>query len=147
MRMPKDGNANPCENRVQKPMAEYQIGAKREDVVMVGNDQAIKFLGEDARVLSTPQMILLMERTCRNLILGMIDPGCDTVGTHVNVAHCAAAPMGATLTFSAELIAMNNRRAEFRVQATLGEKVIGEGTHQRTVIEIARFAEKVKSAG
>jgi predicted thioesterase len=127
-------------------MPEYQPGAKRQDVVVVGNEQAIKFLGADARVLSTPQMILLMERTCRNLILGMIDPGCDTVGTHVNVSHCAAAPIGATITFSAELVAVNDRRAEFKVQATMGEKIIGEGTHQRTVIEIARFADKVKSA-
>jgi predicted thioesterase len=126
-------------------MPEYQLGAKREDIVEVGNDHAIKFLGAEARVLSTPQMILLMERTCRNLILGMIDPGSDTVGTHVNVSHCAAAPMGSQITFSAELIAVNNRRADFKVKATLGDKVIGEGTHQRAVIDITRFAEKVKA--
>ena len=134
-----------CENRLHKPMAEYQIGATREDVVEVGNDQAIRFLGAEARVLSTPQMILFMERTCRNLILAMMDPGHDTVGTHVNVAHCAAAPLGSTLTFSAELTAVNNRRAEFNVKAALGEKVIGEGTHQRAIIEIARFTDKVKA--
>jgi predicted thioesterase len=128
-------------------MPDFQIGAKREDVVEIGNDQAIKFLGSDARVLSTPQMILFMERTCRNLILGMIDPGSDTVGTHVNVSHSAAAPMGSKVTFSAELLAVNNRRADFKVEARLGDKIIGEGTHQRTVIEISRFAEKVKSGG
>jgi predicted thioesterase len=128
-------------------MAEFQIGATREDVVEVGNDQAIKFLGVEARVLSTPQMILFMERTCRNLILSMIDPGYDSVGTHVNVSHCAAAPIGARVTFSAELIAVNNRRADFKVSAKLGDKVIGEGTHQRAVIEITRFADKVKAAG
>ena len=90
-------------------------------------------------------MILFMERTCRNLILSMLDPGHDTVGTHVNVAHLAAAPVGSKITFAAELIAMRERRAEFRVRATLGEKVIGEGTHQRAVVNIARFAEKVKN--
>jgi len=127
-------------------MAQFQIGAKRDDVVEVGNDQAIKFLGAEARVLSTPQMILFMERTCRNLILGMIDSGCDTVGTHVNVSHCAAAPIGSSVTFHAELLAVNNRRAEFRVEAKLGDKVIGEGTHQRTIIDISRFADKVKGA-
>jgi predicted thioesterase len=128
-------------------MPEYQIGATREDVVEVGNDQAIKFLGEEARVLATPQMILFMERTCRNLILSMIDPGNDSVGTHVNVSHCAAAPLGSKLTFSAELIAVNNRRADFKVKAMLGDRVIGEGTHQRAIIEISRFADKVKAAG
>jgi fluoroacetyl-CoA thioesterase len=129
-------------------MAEYQIGSKREEIVEVGHDQAIKFLGpEGPRVLSTPQMILFMERTCRNLILAMVDPGNDTVGTHVNVSHCAAAPMGARVAFTAELLAVNNRRAEFRVEARYGEKVVGEGTHQRAIIEISRFAEKVRNAG
>ena len=128
-------------------MADYQIGAKREEVVEVGNDNAIKFLGtEGARVLSTPQMILCMERTCRNLILSMVDPGHDTVGTHVNVWHRAAAPMGVKVTFLAELLAVNDRRAEFRVEARLGEKIVGEGTHQRAIIEVARFAEKVKNS-
>lgn len=129
-------------------MADYQTGAKREEVVEVGNDNAIRFLGpEGPRVLSTPQMILFMERACRNLILSMVDPGHDTVGTHVNVSHCAAAPMGSKVIFLAELMAVNNRRAEFRVEARLGEKIVGEGTHQRAVIEIARFAEKVKNSG
>ena len=129
-------------------MADYQIGAKREEVVEVGNDNAIRFLGtEGARVLSTPQMILCMERTCRNLILSMLDPGHDTVGTHVNVWHRAAAPMGATVIVFAELLAVNDRRAEFRVEARLGEKIVGEGTHQRAIIDTARFAEKVKSGG
>ena len=129
-------------------MADYQIGAKREEVIEVGNDNAIRFLGtEGARVLSTPQMILCMERTCRNLILFMLDPGHDTVGTHVNVWHRAAAPLGAKVTVSAELLAVNDRRAEFRVEARLGEKIVGDGTHQRAIIDTARFAEKVKNSG
>jgi fluoroacetyl-CoA thioesterase len=129
-------------------MADYQIGAKREEAVEVGNDNAIKFLGtEGARVLSTPQMILCMERTCRNLILSMLDPGHDTVGTHVNVSHRSAAPLGVKVTVFAELLAVNNRRAEFRVEARFGEKIVGEGTHQRAIIDTARFAEKVKNSG
>ena len=126
-------------------MAEYQIGATREEVLEVGTDNAIQFLGLDsARVLSTPQMILCMERMCRNLILPMLDPGHDTVGTHVNVWHRSAAPMGTKVTFRGELLSVNNRRAEFRVEARLGEKIVGEGTHQRAVIDTARFAEKTK---
>jgi len=132
-------------------MADYQIGAQRKEVVEVGNDSAIRFLGaEGARVLSTPQMILFMERTCRNLILSMVDPGHDTVGTHVDVWHRAAAPMGSKITILVELMAVNGRRAEFRVEARLGEngeKIIGEGIHQRAIIEVARFAEKVTNTG
>jgi len=65
------------------------------------------------------------------------------VGTHVCVSHQAAAPMGASVTFRAELLAVNSRRAEFRVRAQMGEKVIGEGTHQRAIIHIRQFGEKV----
>ena len=127
-------------------MPNYQIGARREEVLQVGHDNAIKFLGADGpRVLSTPQMILFMERACRNLILPMLEPGHDTVGTHVNVSHCAAAPMGSTVIFGAELAKVTNRRVEFRVKARLGEKMVGEGTHERAVIEVRRFAEKVKA--
>jgi fluoroacetyl-CoA thioesterase len=127
-------------------MADYQIGARREDAVEVGNDNAITFLGPAGpRVLSTPQMILFMERTCRNLILPMLEPGSDSLGTHVNVSHCAAAPMGSSVIFSGEIIGVNNRRVEFRVQAKLGDTLIGEGTHERTVIDVARFAEKMRN--
>lgn len=127
-------------------MPDYQIGARREEVLQVGNDNVIKFLGVDGpRILSTPQMILFMERTCRNLILPMLDPGHDTVGTHVNVSHCAAAPIGSTVTFAAELVKVTNRRVEYRVEARLGEKMIGEGTHQRAIIEVKRFTEKVQA--
>jgi fluoroacetyl-CoA thioesterase len=126
-------------------MPDYRIGATHQEIVVVGNENAIKFLGpEGPRVLSTPQMILNMERACRNLILPMLDEGHDTVGTHVNVSHAAAAPMGASVAFTAELLAINNRRAEFRVSARMGEKVIGEGTHQRAIIHIRQFGEKVQ---
>jgi len=128
-------------------MADYRIGATREEVLEVGSDNAIQFLGlEGARVLSTPQMILCMERMCRNLILPMLDPGHDTVGTHVNVWHRSAAPMGSKVTFRGELLSVNNRRAEFRVEARLGEKIVGEGTHQRAVIDTERFAERARTS-
>lgn len=126
-------------------MTELRIGAAREETIVVGNDHAITFLGpEGPRVLSTPRMIGFMEGTCRNLVLGMLEPGNDTVGTHVNVYHRAAAPMGATVKFSAELTAVEKRRVQFNVKATMGETVIGEGTHERAVIEVKRFREKVE---
>lgn len=131
--------------RESSAMAQYEIGAKREESLRVANEHAITFLGaEGPRVLSTPQMILHMERVCRNLILGMLDPGHDTLGTHVNVSHCAAAPLDSTVVFTAALLAVNDRRVEFRVEARLGDKIVGEGTHQRAIINVARFAEKLK---
>lgn len=119
------------------------IGARREDSITVGEANAIDFLGQSARVLSTPQMISQMERTCRNLALPMMEPGFDTVGTRVNISHLAAARMGAVVRFVAEVTAVSARRVEFRVEAWRGETLMGEGAHERAVVNVARFAARV----
>jgi predicted thioesterase len=125
-------------------MANIPIGTTGEEKLLVTSEVAISFLGmEGARVLSTPHMIGYMERTCRDTVLPLLDPGYDTVGTHVNVAHLAAAPMGMTVTFRAEITAVNERRVEFRVEAWDEKEKIGEGTHQRTIINVAKFATKL----
>ena len=124
-------------------MPDIPIGTTGEYETLVSDDIAISFLGvAGARVLSTPQMIGLMERTCRDTVLPLLENGYDTVGTHVNVAHLAAAPMGSKVRFRAEVIGVNERRIEFRVEAATASEKIGEGTHQRTIINVARFAAK-----
>ena len=127
-------------------MQAIEIGAQREEVVRVDGNNAISFLGlEAARVLSTPHMIGYMERTSRNLVFPMLEAGFDTVGTLVNIAHIGAAPMGSDVTFQAAIESVDNRRVNFRVAAFHANGKIGEGTHQRFIINVARFAEKLKS--
>jgi fluoroacetyl-CoA thioesterase len=126
------------------------IGAKGEQTVLVTSEIAISFLElEAARVLSTPNMIRLMEVTCRNTVLPLLDPGHDTVGTHVNVAHLAAAPIGMNVTFTAEVIGVEGRRITFKVVAFDEKEKVGEGTHERGIINIAKFAARLteKSSG
>ena len=127
------------------------IGTKGEKRVPVTADNAISFLGAAGpRVLATPNMIGLMERTCRDTVLPQLAPGFDTVGTHVNVFHLAAAPMGATVHVTAEIAAVADRRVEFRVEAWDEKEKIGEGTHQRAIINVAKFAARMaakRSAG
>jgi predicted thioesterase len=125
-------------------MANIPIGTSGEEKLLVSNEVAINFLGmEGARVLSTPHMIGFMERTCRDTVLPLLDAGHDTVGTHVNVAHLAAAPMGMTVTFRAEVTGVNERRIEFRVEAWDEKEKIGEGTHERAIINVAKFATRL----
>ena len=122
-------------------MAEIPVGTKGEFSTVVTKDITVNFLGmEDARVLSTPHMIGLMEKTCRDTVLPLLDTGYDTVGTHVNVAHLAAAPLGSRVTFHVEVTGVDRRRLEFRVQAATEQEAVGEGTHQRTIINVAKFA-------
>src|SRR5450755_3137255 len=122
-------------------MANIPIGTAGEETLLVTGEVAIDFLGvEGGRVLSTPHMILYMERTCRQTVFPLLDPGYDTVGTHVNVAHLAAAPMGMTVTFRAEVTGVSERRVQFRVEAWDEKEKIGEGTHERGIINVAKFA-------
>jgi fluoroacetyl-CoA thioesterase len=125
-------------------MADTPIGTRGEKVVLVTSENAIKFLGrEDARVLSTPHMIGYMEITCRDTVLPLLDSGHDTVGTQVNVSHLAATPIGMTVRFLAEVTAVDGRRIQFRVEAWDEKEKIGEGTHERAIVNVARFATRL----
>jgi fluoroacetyl-CoA thioesterase len=125
-------------------MADIPIGTKSEQILLVTSDVAINFLGaEGPRVLSTPHMIGFMEHTCRNAVLPLLEPGHDTVGTHVNVFHIAAAPIGMTVTFTAEVTGVDGRRIQFRVEARDEKEKIGEGTHERAIINVAKFATRL----
>jgi len=125
-------------------MANIPIGTASEQKVLVTSEVAISFLGlEGARVLSTPNMIRYMESTSRNTVLPLLEPGHDTVGTHVNVYHLAAAPMGTTVTFRSEVTAVDGKRVQFKVEAWDEKEKIGEGTHERAIINIAKFATRM----
>jgi predicted thioesterase len=127
-------------------MAEIPIGTKLEQTLVVDEEVAINFLGvEGARVLATPWMICWMERTCRSAVLPFLDPGHDTVGTHVDVYHLAATPMGMSVKFTAEVTAVNDRRIQFKVEAWDEKQKAGEGTHERAVINVARFTAKMQA--
>jgi predicted thioesterase len=88
-------------------------------------------------------MIGFMERTCRDTVFPLLDPGHDTVGTHVNIAHLAAAPIGMTVTFSCEITGVADRRIQFRVEAWDEKEKIGEGAHERAIINIEKFAARL----
>jgi len=125
-------------------MANIPIGTTGEEIRLVTTENAISFLGnEGARVLSTPHMIGLMEWTCRNTVKPLLDEGYDTVGTHVNVAHLGAAPIGMAVTFTAEVLAVTEKRVTFKVEARDEKGKIGEGTHERAIINVAKFAARM----
>ncbi len=127
-------------------MDRIEIGATREEKVEVTDENAIQFLGlAGARVLSTPHMIGYMERTARNLVLPMLDAGDDSVGTVVHVSHLSGAPLGSEVTFRAEIVAVDGRRVNFKVSAVDHQQIVGEGMHERFVVTVATFAEKMKA--
>ena len=125
-------------------MANIPIGTKGEERLLVTSEVAIDFLGlENARVLSTPNLIQHLEMTARNSIKPLLGSGFDSVGTHVNVAHLAATPMGMNVTFRSEVLSVSDRRVNFKVEAFDEKEKIAEGTHERAVVDIPRFATRI----
>jgi predicted thioesterase len=125
-------------------MHNIPIGTKREERLLVTSEVAIDFLGlEDARTLATPEMIRCMERTSRNMVKPLLEEGFDTVGVKVAVSHLAAAPIGSVVTFTSEILAAEDRRVEFHVTARTEAELVGEGTHQRAIINVAKFASRL----
>ena len=122
------------------------VGANHEENLVVTDEMAIRFLGLDAaRVLSTPHMIGFLEMTSRNLIKQYVGPGEDSVGTLVNIRHLAATPIGLKVRFRAEVLSVNGRRVMCRVDAWDEREKIGEGLHERFVVDVARFGERVRA--
>jgi fluoroacetyl-CoA thioesterase len=127
-------------------MFNIPIGAKGESQILVTSDVAISFLGiEEARVLGTPWLILHLEITARNLAKTYLLDGQDTVGTQVNVKHLAATPMGMQARFLAEVLSLDNRRILFKVEAFDETEKVAEGTHERFIIDVAKFATRVQA--
>lgn len=112
--------------------------------LLVTPEVAIDFLGTDeARVLATPFLIAYMELTARNAIRPFLGDNEDSVGTTVNIRHLAATPVGMSVQFKAEVTAVEGRRVAFRVEARDETELIGEGIHERFVIDVPKFVAKL----
>jgi fluoroacetyl-CoA thioesterase len=90
-------------------------------------------------VFSTPYLVLIMENAALNAIKQYLQPGESAVGTHVDVRHLVATPVGREVTGHAEVIRTEGRRIEFRIWAKDGAEDIGSGTHERAVVDVTRL--------
>ena len=95
------------------------------------------------QVLATPVMILIMENAALNAIRPFLDAGESAVGTAVDVKHLAATPVGREVRATAEVIRIEGKRVDFKVSASDGIDEIGSGSHQRIVIDLRSFNERL----
>lgn len=124
--------------------SQLAIGLIGEASVTVAPELTARHLGSGTvAVFATPEMVRLMERAAVNGLAPYLTAGQQSVGTVVNVRHLAATPLGATVTARAELIGIEGRRLTFKVSAHDGTDLIGEGLHERALIDLARFEAKV----
>ena len=95
------------------------------------------------QVLATPMMIMMMENAALAAIRPYLEKGESAVGTAINVRHLAATPVGHEVRAEAEVVKVEGKRIEFKVSASDETEQIGSGTHQRMVIDLASFNERL----
>jgi predicted thioesterase len=120
------------------------VGATKERKVKINSNQTTTFLWEGENVFSTPAMISEMEETCRLLLKEQFIPNAewDSVGTVVNIKHLAATPIGTEVLLKSKVISVNGRRVMFDVEAFDKIEKIGQGQHERFIINVPKFKDK-----
>lgn len=115
------------------------------DEYLVAEEHIASHIGSgDVGVLSTPSMIAFMERTSMKCIQRYLPSEYTTVGTLVNIRHLNPAPIGATVRVESKLISRENRKLIFEVRAFHEDLVIGEGVHERFIVNKEKFLEKLR---
>ncbi len=115
-------------------------GMKGESTTTVVHENTAAYVGAGGvEVFGTPMMIALMEQAAWQSVANHLDPGYVTVGTVVNVRHLAATPLGQRVRATAELMEIDGRRLLFKVEAYDEKQKIGEGQHERFIVNLERF--------
>lgn len=123
-----------------------EIGIRGKQEIMADASNSAKTMGSGTLdVLATPAMIALMEKTAWMSVADELEEGCGTVGTSLNVAHSAPTPLGMRVTCESELTGVDGRKLTFHVKAFDEKSVIGEGTHERFIIQNEKFQKKADS--
>lgn len=117
-----------------------ETGMESEATTIVTPENTAAHVGAGGvEVFATPMMIALMENAAWQAVAEGLDEGDVTVGTVVNVRHLGATPLGQRVRATAKLIEIDRRRLVFAVEAFDEQKKIGEGQHERFIVNLARF--------
>ena len=120
-------------------------GMSLETTFTVEAQHSAQHLGSGSlRVLATPIMIAFMENTSHRLLAQHLPQGYSSVGVLVNVRHLAPTPLGCSVRVRSEITEVDGLKVTFKVQAWDESEPVGEGQHQRMVIDQARFLRRVE---
>jgi predicted thioesterase len=127
-------------------MAELKAGIKGKNETTVTEELCANAWGSGGLpVYATPAMIALMENTAWGSVEPYMEEGRSTVGTKLDVSHLSASPVGAHVTCESELTEVDGRRLVFRVSASDDAGLIGEGMHERFIINIEKFMARTEA--
>ncbi|MDR2803022.1 MAG: thioesterase family protein [Treponema sp.] len=126
--------------------AELKPGIKAEARELVSKTNTASIWGSGGLdVYATPAMIALMEKASVLAAAPFLPDGYSTVGTNLNVKHIASSPIGAKIRAEAVLTAVDNRKLLYEVRAWDDKDLIGEGSHERFIIDNKKFMEKTNA--
>ncbi len=126
-------------------MDAVKAGLKGRVDLTVGAEHTAPSIGSGAiHVLGTPVMINLMEAAALDAAEHLMPKDHQSLGIHVDISHVAATPIGMKVHATAEVTAVEGNRIRFRVEAHDEAEMIGEGTHERVVVNVERFDKKVQ---
>jgi len=131
--------------RVSSVLARITPGLTGTAEIVVGPEHTAPFVGSGRiAVLATPVMINLIEAAALAAIEHLLPAGHQSLGIRLDVSHTAATPIGVRVTATAEVLSLEGRTVTFRVEARDEFEPIGGGSHQRIVVSVARFDERVQ---
>jgi fluoroacetyl-CoA thioesterase len=114
--------------------------------LLVGIEHTAPSIGSGlVPVLATPVMINVIEAAALAAVEHLLPAGHQSLGIHLDVRHFAATPIGMRVRATAELIGVDRRTLSFKVEARDDKEPIGDGLHQRVVVNVARFDERVQA--
>ena len=123
-----------------------ETGIKGTRTVTVNEDNTAKAMGSGTLdVFATPALIALMEETCWRSVANELEEGCGTVGTLLEIKHTAPTPVGMKVTCESVLTEVDGRRLVFEVTAHDAKGVVGEGSHERFIIQNEKFQAKANA--
>lgn len=126
-------------------MHNLQLGLVGQANMVVGtNDTALRVGSGHIEVLATPVMINLIEEAALDAVEGLLSEGWQSLGTHLDISHIAATPVAMNVCAKAELITVDRRKLKFRVSVWDEIELIGEGQHQRVIVQACSFAARVE---
>ncbi|MBN9061101.1 MAG: hypothetical protein BGP06_00755 [Rhizobiales bacterium 65-9] len=120
-------------------------GLSGTSALLVGEEHTAPRVGSGRiHVLATPVMINVIEAAALAAIEHLLPPGHQSLGTHLDVKHIAATPVGMTIRATAEVIHVEGRNIRFRVTAEDEREPIGGGEHERVIVNVERFDKRVQ---
>lgn len=123
-----------------------ETGIKGTGTVTVNEENTAKAMGSGTLdVFATPALIALMEETCWRSVANELEEGCGTVGTLLEIKHTAPTPVGMKVTCESTLTEVDGRRLVFEVIARDAKGVVGEGRHERFIIQNEKFQVKANA--